>query len=188
MENYCPKNRNDWRNWLELNHEELDNIWLIVYKKNSPKRNISWSDAVDEALCFGWIDSVKKTIDSEKYKHYYSKRKSNSMWSKVNKTKVENLIDKGLMTQKGLETIMGAKANGSWSMYDEVDALIVPDDLDNYLAKRKGARDYYEGLSNSKKKIILYWIASAKRTETRERRVLEVAESASECMMPKQFR
>ena len=188
MDSYCPKNRKEWRNWLEVNHEKLDIIWLIVYKKNSAKKNISWSEAVDEALCFGWIDSVKKTIDSETYKHYYSKRKPKSMWSKVNKSKVEHLIEKGLMTQKGFETIRVAKANGSWSMYDEVDGLIVPDDLDNELAIRNGARDYYDSLSNSKKKILLYWIASAKRTETRERRVLEVANSARECMMPKQFR
>ena len=74
MEEFCPKNKEEWRNWLDDNHEKMDSVWLIVYKKKSPKVNISWSDAVDEALCFGWIDSVKITIYHESYKHYYSKR------------------------------------------------------------------------------------------------------------------
>ena len=91
-EEFCPSNQQDWRNWLELNHKNKDAVWLIFYKKNSPNFNLSWSESVDEALCFGWIDSTKKAIDKEKYKQYFSKRKAKSNWSKINKEKVACLI------------------------------------------------------------------------------------------------
>lgn len=85
IEDYCPKDQKDWRKWLEVNHNNKDAIWLIFYKKKSPKYNLSWSESVDEALCFGWIDSTKRTIDSETYKQYFTKRKEKSNWSKINK-------------------------------------------------------------------------------------------------------
>ena len=94
---FTPKNKADWRKWLENNHLEQDAIWLIKYKKNAAKHNLSWSDAVDEALCFGWIDSVKKTIDNQSYKQFYSKRKAKSTWSKINKEKVAQFIEQDLM-------------------------------------------------------------------------------------------
>ena len=96
VEEYCPNDKQNWRNWLQSNHNKKDAVWLIFYKKKSPNYNLSWSESVDEALCFGWIDSVKKTIDSEKYKQYFSKRKVKSNWSKVNKDKVQTLIEQGL--------------------------------------------------------------------------------------------
>ena len=84
-EEFCPKNHEEWRKWLELNHDQKEAVWLIFYKKKSPNYNLSWSDSVDEALCFGWIDSTKKTINSEKYMQYFCKRKPKSNWSKINK-------------------------------------------------------------------------------------------------------
>lgn len=185
---YCPKDKNNWRKWLEINHIQKDAIWLVFFKKGSPKYNLSWSEAVDEALCFGWIDSTKRTIDSDSYQQYFTKRKAKSNWSKINKNKVTVLIDKELMTEAGYKSIEIAKENGSWTILDAVEALITPVDLEIEFAKLKGSKVYFESLSNSIKKGILYLVISAKREETRRKRVLEVAENASKKMKPKQFR
>ena len=101
MNTYCPKDKEDWRNWLKKNHVIKDSIWLIFYKQGSPNPNLNWSEAVDEALCFGWIDSTKKSIDNEKYRQYFCKRKPKSNWSKINKDKVKILIEQGLMKEAG---------------------------------------------------------------------------------------
>lgn len=188
VQKYCPSNRKDWRKWLELNHKKEDAVWLIFYKKKSRKHNLSWSDAVDEALCFGWIDSTKRTIDSDKYKQYFSKRKAKSNWSKINKDKVKTLIDQGFMEEEGYKSIEIAKDNGSWTILDEVEALLVPEDLKEELLNHKGAIAYFDSLSKSDKKILLYWVVSAKRSETRQKRILEIAECASKKLKPKQFR
>lgn len=188
IEQYCPDNQQDWRKWLELNHKEKDAVWLIFYRKKSPNYNLSWSDSVDEALCFGWIDSVKKTIDKEKYRQYFSKRRTKSNWSKVNKDKVKTLIEQGLMREAGYKSIAIAKENGSWTFLDAVEALIVPEDLKREFENHKGSMEYFESLSKSAKKILLYWVVSAKRKETRQKRVLEIAVNASENLKPKQFR
>lgn len=185
---YCPKDQQDWRKWLESNHLEKEAIWLVFYKKKSPNHNLSWSDSVDEALCFGWIDSVKKTIDTEQYKQYFSKRKAKSNWSKVNKDKVKVLIEQGLMREAGLKSIAIAKENGSWTILDEVEALVVPEDLKQAFTNFKGSMEYFAGLSKSHKKILLYWVVSAKRKQTRQKRILEIAENASKHLKPKQFR
>jgi uncharacterized protein YdeI (YjbR/CyaY-like superfamily) len=188
VENYCPSNQREWRNWLELNHVEKESVWLIFYKKKSPNHNLSWSDSVDEALCFGWIDSTKRSIDDEKYKQYFSKRRAKSNWSKINKDKVIILMEQGLMQEKGYKSIEVAKENGSWTILDTVEAIIVPEDLKEEFAKHPGSMDYFKGLSNSAKKILLYWIVSAKRKETREKRMVEIAENAGNNAIPKQFR
>lgn len=188
IEEYCPYNKQEWREWLELNHKKEKAVWLIFHKKSSPQYNLSWSESVDEALCFGWIDSVKKTIDSEKYKQYFSKRKTNSVWSKVNKDKVDFLATENLMQKAGYKTIEIAKKNGSWSILDSVEALVIPEDLKKKFNERAGSLEYYESLSKSAKKILLAWIALAKRPETRQKRIIEVAENASKGLKPKQFR
>lgn len=185
---FCPKNQQDWRKWLEDNHQKEDAIWLVYFKKNSPKYNLNWSQAVDQALCFGWIDSLANAIDDDKYKQYFSKRNPKSIWSKVNKDKVKLLIEKSLMTEAGLKAIDIGKANGSWTFLDQVDALIVPEDLEQAFANYKGSKAFYDSLSNSIKKQLLYWVISAKRKETRAKRILEIAENASNGLKPKQFR
>ncbi len=188
VEEYSPHDKKDWRKWLELNHREKDAIWLIFYRKKSPDHNLSWSDAVDEALCFGWIDSTKRTIDSERYKQYFCKRKAKSNWSRINKDKVEALIDQGLMEEAGYKSIEVAKENGSWTVLDAVEALLIPEDLKEKFVNYDGSFEYFDSLSNSAKKGLLYWVVSAKRKETRQRRILEVVENASNNMKPKQFR
>ena len=188
VEDYCPYDKKDWRKWLELNHIKKDSVWLIFYKKKSPKHNLGWSESVDEALCFGWIDSTKKTIDSEKYKQYFSKRKAKSNWSKTNKDKVKILIDQGLIVEEGYKSIEVAKENGSWTILDGVEALIIPEDLKEEFVNYKGSMEYFDSLSKSAKKILLYWVVSAKRKETRQNRILEIADNASKKLKPKQFR
>ena len=188
IETYCPKSRAEWREWLAKNHTSEQSVWLVYFRTSTKINSLTWSEAVDEALCFGWIDSTKKTIDEERYMQYFCKRKPNSMWSRVNKEKVDQLIQDNLMTQAGLASIETAKQNGSWTFLDEIEALVIPEDLAAALAKHKGATDYFDGLSKSAKKILLHWIISAKRTETRQKRVSEIAENASENLKPKQFR
>lgn len=184
----CPKNRKAWREWLQLNHIEKDAVWLIFYKKKSPNFNLSWSESVDEALCFGWIDSTKKTVDKERYKQYFSKRKPKSNWSKVNKDKITSLIDQGLMKKAGYKSIEIAKENGSWTILDTIENLEIPEDLERELKSLKGAREFFEKQSKSYKKSMLYWVFSAKRKETRNKRIMEIVENASVQRKPKQFR
>lgn len=188
IETYYPKNQTDWRNWLDENHQLKQFVWVIFYKKSTKVASISWSEAVDEALCFGWIDSTKKTIDAERYIQYFSKRKPNSIWSKVNKYKVAYLTSKKLIQKAGYKSIKIAKENGSWFILDEVEALILPKDLKKEFDKREGALEYYDSLNKSAKKILLSWVVLAKRDETRLKRIIEIAENASRNTKPKQFR
>jgi len=188
VEDYYPYDKKDWRRWLELNHNKKDAVWLIFYKKKSSNFNLSWSESVDEALCFGWIDSTKRTIDGEKYKQYFSKRKTKSNWSKINKVKVKTLIDQGLMEEEGYKSIEIAKKNGTWTILDGVEALIIPEDLKEEFGNYEGSIEYFSSLSRSVKKMLLHWVVSAKRKETRKKRILEVVENASKNLKPKQFR
>lgn len=188
IETYCPKSQADWREWLEKNHQSKQSVWLIFFKASAKPSSLSWSEAVDEALCFGWIDSTRKTIDNERYIQYFSRRKTNSAWSKVNKAKVAQLIEKGRMTKSGFDSIEIAKQNGSWTILDDVEALRVPDDLIEALANYEGAGEFFESLSKSVKKMLLYWVVSAKRPETRQKRILEIAQNAGQKLKPRQFR
>ena len=188
IEEYCPSDKQDWRKWLELNQSKKEAVWLIFYKKKSPNYNLSWSESVDEALCFGWIDSVKKTIDTEKYKQYFSKRKAKSNWSKINKDKVKTLIEQGLMEKEGYKSIEIAKNNDSWTILDTVEALEIPEDLIESFLNYNGSIEYFDSLSKSAKKVLLYWVVSAKRKETRQKRIIEITENATKNLKPKQFR
>ena len=186
MNTYCPKDQEEWRNWLKKNHKKEEYVWLIFYKKKSPNFNLTWSEAVDHSLCYGWIDSTKRSIDDEKYMQYYCKRKPKSNWSKVNKDKVKVLVKKGLMRSAGMKCIEIAKENGYWTYLDNVEALILPDDLKEALENHEGAMEFYNSISNSGKKNILYWVLSGKRKETRQKRIKEIAENASKKINPRQ--
>ncbi|PZV17785.1 MAG: hypothetical protein DCF20_05295 [Pseudanabaena sp.] len=187
MDTFYPEDQEQWREWLEKNHSKESSIWLIYYKKNSGKPSINYSDAVDEALCFGWIDSKVKSIDQEKYMQFFCVRKPNSVWSKVNKEKVASLIEKNLMTQAGLEAIAIAKSNGSWNILDDVEALIIPDDLMTALSSNLVAKEYFLNLSRTNKRNLLQWITLVKREETRQKRIKEIVFSAQNKRKPKQF-
>tara|TARA_R110001592_G_scaffold237306_4_gene496175 strand:+ start:21489 stop:22073 length:585 start_codon:yes stop_codon:yes gene_type:complete len=187
-DSFCPTSKEDWRKWLEKNHIEKDSIWLILHKKSSDKPSISWSDTVDVALCYGWIDSTKKTLDNERYTQYYGKRKAKSTWSKINKDKVEVLKKQNLMKPAGLECIKVAKENGSWSILDEVENLEIPVELDEKFKTNPDANAFYLNLSKSKRKSLLQWIVMAKRPETKTKRINEIVELAGNGLIPKQFR
>ncbi len=185
IEHFYPKTKQHWRKWLEKNHIHKDAVWLIHYKQNADKPTIGWSDAVDEALCFGWIDSKGVTIDETSFKKYYCKRKPKSTWSKVNKEKLKQLIAANKMTAAGLACIEIAKQNGSWTILDEVEELIIPKDLSKAFRNNKGSKKYFLSLSKSKQKSLLQWIVLAKQPETRQKRIDEIAFCASEEKMPK---
>lgn len=182
---FYPENKNQWRQWLEENHGRLNEVWLVFYKKASGKPSVTWSDSVDEALCFGWIDSKKVPVDAEKSHQFFSKRKPKSTWSKINKDKSERLIKAGMMAQAGFESIQIAKDNGSWTLLDEVEALIIPDDLEMAFNHRPGSKEYFLSLSKSMKKMILQWVVLAKLPDTRNKRINEIAEQAQNKQKPK---
>lgn len=188
IETFCPASRQAWRLWLQENHISKQSVWLVQYKMKSGKPTISWSEAVDEALCFGWIDSTRKTLDHETFIQFFCKRKPNSVWSKINKAKVQRLIDEGLMMQAGYDSVERAQKNGSWAMLDHVEELTVPEDLETVFNTNPGSKDFFSGLSKSVRKSILQWLVLAKRPETRQKRINEIAELAAQRLKPKQFR
>lgn len=188
LETFYPTSRQAWRQWLKKNHRTKQSVWLVCYKKKTNVPTISWSDAVDEALCFGWIDSTRRSLDTDTFIQFFARRKARSMWSKVNKAKVEQLISSKRMTKAGLESIAIAKQNGSWIILDEVETGVIPNDLSKAFKTHKGSKEFFLSLSNSVRKMILVWLVLAKREETRKKRISEVAELAGKKLRPKQFR
>lgn len=179
-EQFYPKTPKEWRSWLQKNHAKKDAVWVIFYKKSSGKPTLTWSDAVDEALCFGWIDSTKKTLDHEASIQFFSKRKAKGTWSKINKAKIIRLTEEGLMMPAGLACIERAKENGSWTILDTVEELSIPEDLEKAFKSRPGSKAFFMSLSKSVRKMMLHWIVMAKREETREKRLTEIADSMGE--------
>lgn len=185
VKTFCPINRQQWRAWLLDHHNTEKSVWLISYKKKSNMPTITWSEAVDEALCFGWIDSTAKPLDEEKFMRFFSRRKATSVWSRINKEKVQQLIAEGLMTEAGFEVIERAKKNGSWTILDDVEALVIPADLEKELQKRPNANSFFLSLSKSDRRNILQWLVLAKRPETRQKRITEIVELADQNQKPK---
>ena len=167
-------NRDEWRAWLETNHATASELWLVIYKKHTGKVGVAYEEAVEEALCFGWIDGVMHRIDDEKYALRFSPRKKNSVWSESNKRRVAKLIKQGCMTEAGLAKVNEAKANGEWqAAAQREDTPKIPDDLDRALKANRQAQRNFDRLAPSHKRQYLYWIDSAKRDETRQRRIQE---------------
>jgi uncharacterized protein YdeI (YjbR/CyaY-like superfamily) len=179
VEIFYPISQAAWRAWLQENHAEKQAVWLIYYKKKANQPSLSWSDAVDEALCFGWIDSTAKPIDEHMYKQFFTKRKPKSVWSKVNKEKIKRLTAEGLMTAAGLACIETAKQNG--------EELIIPDDLEKAFEHHAGSKEFFLSLSKSAKKAMLYRIVLAKQQDTRQRRINEILEQIALGLTPKLF-
>ncbi len=186
-ERYYAKDRKNWRKWLEKNHKSSAGIWLVYYKKDSGKTRVSYSDAVEEALCFGWIDSTLNPIDEECYMQLFMPRKPKSGWSKLNKQRVEKLEKEGLMTEAGLEKIELAKQHGTWNKLDGIEAFTLPDELEKAFAKNKTAKKYFDTLSTWNRKYLLYWLHGAKRAETRMKRIEDIVQSLADHKMPERF-
>jgi uncharacterized protein YdeI (YjbR/CyaY-like superfamily) len=184
---FYPTSLKAWRDWLAKNHATETSIWIIYYKKHTQQPSIVYSDAVDMALCYGWIDSTARPIDADSYMQYFCKRKPNGTWSKVNKAKIERLIANGQMAEPGLQYIEAAKQNGSWTILDDVENLIMPEVLLQAFAKYSNAKTNFEAFSRSDKRNILQWLKMAKREETIIKRAEEIASLANEGKKPKQF-
>lgn len=182
---FTPQSSDDWRNWLEQNHLEAESVWLVYFKKHTGLATVSWSETVDEALCFGWIDSLVKPIDDRQFMRLFTRRKPRSVWSQINKRKVEVLIASDRMAKAGLAAIDIAKANGYWESLDEVNQLLLPADLQQALQQNTDANEYVHQLSNSDKRSMLQWLMLARRTDTRMRRIAEIVDCANQRMKPK---
>jgi uncharacterized protein YdeI (YjbR/CyaY-like superfamily) len=167
-------NRKEWRRWLKENHSIAKEVWLIYYKKHTSKLRIPYDDAVEEALCFGWIDSTVKRIDDEKYCQKFTPRNLKSIWSEHNKKRVTKMIKQGKMTKHGMEKVKAAKKNGEWYKTAEaVKEFRMPAELSKLLSANNKASDFFNELSPSNKKLYIGWIASAKKVETRKKRAGE---------------
>jgi len=186
--NFHAKDISSWREWLAANHDKQDHLWLIIYKKESGVPSVYYSDAVDEALCFGWVDSKPNFRDEESYYQFFAPRNPKSNWSKVNKEKVARLIKEKRMAAPGLAIIEEAKKNGAWNALDEVEQMIVPDDLQVALVKVSQAMEYFDAFPRSSKKNILEWIFNAKKPETRMKRIEETARLAGENIRANHYR
>jgi uncharacterized protein YdeI (YjbR/CyaY-like superfamily)/molybdopterin converting factor small subunit len=173
-----PESRAAWRDWLEANHARPQGVWLVAWKKRTGRPRLSYEDVIEEALCFGWVDSKAGRLDDDREMIWMSPRRKGGTWARTNKERVERLEREGLMTDAGRRVIETAKADGSWTLLDSVDAMLVPDDLTAALAERPGAREHWDGFPPSARRMLLWWVVSAKRPETRARRVKEIAERA----------
>jgi uncharacterized protein YdeI (YjbR/CyaY-like superfamily) len=183
-----PTTRAQWRAWLAAHHLEPDGIWLISWKKATGKPAVSYGDAVEEALCVGWVDSKPASLDDDRGLLWFSPRRPRSGWSRPNKERVERLVAAGLMEPAGLAVVAAARADGSWSMLDDVEDLLEPDDLARALDAEPRARAAWDGFPRSARRGILEWIVQAKRAETRAARVATTVSEAREGRRANQWR
>ena len=170
--------RAKWRAWLEANHATSRGVWLVTWRSRSGRAAIPYEDAVEEALCFGWIDGTAATLDAERGKQYFAPRKPRSGWAASNKARVERLIAEGRMAPAGLAAIERAKANGSWELLDSVERLEIPEDLAAALAAQPPAAANFAGFPPSVRKQLLGWLVMARRPQTRAARVSKIAQAA----------
>jgi uncharacterized protein YdeI (YjbR/CyaY-like superfamily) len=184
---FYAKTRKAWRQWLHKNHSSEVSVWLIIYKKESGIPSVYYDEAVEEALCFGWIDSKPNKRDEQSFIQFFAKRKATSNWSKLNKTRVEKLLQQGLITQAGMEMIDIAKANGKWDALNEVDNLVIPPDMEQAFKSNKTAKQNFEAFPPSTIRGILEWILNAKRPETRQKRIDETIALAEKNIRANQY-
>ncbi len=188
VKTYYANNRSAWRLWLKTNGEKEKSVWLIIYRKSAAKKSIKYAEAVEDALCFGWIDSKANNRDEESFYQSFAKRNPKSNWSKINKERVSQLIEQGLMTDKGMEVIELAKLNGAWSSLDSIENLKLSPDFKKALEQNRQALVNFETFPRSIKKGILEWIQNAKRKETRERRINETVSLAMKNIRANQYK
>jgi len=174
MKQIYLKTRTDWRNWLIQNQNNNSGIWLVFYRKHSGKLTLEYDAAVEEALCFGWIDSIIKKLDNERYVRKFTPRRSNSRWSELNKKRVRKLMKQGLMTKSGATKVTEAKKSGLWEQSGQPEiSFEIPREFESVLAKNKKAKIFFDQLAHAYQKQFIGWISVAKRQETKDRRVGE---------------
>ena len=182
------ESRREWRQWLAENHERDEGVWLVTFKKHMGNKYLSYEEMVEEALCFGWIDSLGRKLDDERTMLWMSPRKPGSGWSRPNKERVDRLTAANLMMPAGLEKIEAAKADGSWTALDAVENLEIPPDLEEEFRNYESAASNFEAFPRSVKRAILEWISNAKRPPTRAKRVEETARLAQDNIRANQWR
>jgi uncharacterized protein YdeI (YjbR/CyaY-like superfamily) len=180
---FHPKTRIQWRKWLEKNHSISVGVWMIYFKKESSKRKFTYVDAVEEALCFGWIDSQPRKIDDKKSALKFTPRKPKSIWSKLNKQRIEKLIEQKLMRPAGLGKIEQAKKDGSWNILNSsdhhADNNTLPEELKKAFSKNKKALANFNGFAPGYRKRFFFWIDNAKTPETKAARIKQTLLMAS---------
>jgi len=180
-ENYEKKEINsagELRNWLLENHSQEESIWLVTYKKSVKDKYVSRDEVLDELLCFGWIDGIRRRLDENRTMQLISKRKVQH-WAKTYKIRAEKLIEEGKMHDSGLASVKSGKESGLWNFMDDVDNLVVPEDLKKALKSSKGEA-FFNEINDSSKRFVLRWIKLAKTSKTREKRIAEIARLSSE--------
>ena len=187
-ERFYAQTRAEWRAWLEANHARSGGVWLVFNKKTSGKPYLSYDEQVEEALCFGWVDSKGGKLDEERSMLYFAPRKPGSGWSKPNKERIRRLLEAGLMAPAGLAKLEAAQRDGSWEKLDAVEALEVPPDLEQAFTRFGGSKANFEAFPRSVRRGILEWIAQAKKPETRAKRVEETARLAEQNVRANQWR
>jgi uncharacterized protein YdeI (YjbR/CyaY-like superfamily) len=185
---FFAETRADWRQWLEENHRTASGVWLVFNKKTSGKPHVSYEEGVEEALCFGWIDSKGGLVDAERSKLYYAPRNPKSNWSRPNKERVARLTAAGLMREAGFKMVEIAQKTGTWTALDEVENLVIPDDLRAALEAWPTAAAHFEAFPRSAKRGILEWILNAKTPETRQKRLEETARLANDNIRANQYK
>jgi uncharacterized protein YdeI (YjbR/CyaY-like superfamily) len=173
---FQPRSRAAWRAWLKEHHSTSTGVWLVYAKKHTGIPSLTYADAVEEALCFGWIDSLLHPIDDSFYRQVFTPRKPKSAWSAVNRQRVERLIEGGSMTAAGLALVTLAKKTGRWEAHAKSESLTLPPDLKRALAASPAAKKNWPTYTESQRKMFLYSVHGAKRPETRARRVARVIE------------
>lgn len=177
---FHPPTRAAWRTWLAAHHARNEGVWCIRYKKAAGQPTLSYDDLVEEAICFGWIDSLPRKLDAERTMLYVAPRKPGSGWSRPNKERAQRMQAAGKIAPAGQAKIDAAKADGSWRALDDVENLVVPDDLAAAFAEHPGAADEWAAFPRSAKRGILEWIHMAKRDATRQKRIAETARLAQQ--------
>ena len=181
------KDRATWRAWLTQNHATEQSVWLIIYKKNSAIPSVYYDEAVNEALCFGWIDSKPNKRDEESYFQFFSQRNPKSNWSRVNKQKIARLSEEGRLTTAGEEMVRVAKETGTWTALNDVENLVVPEDLQRVLGQNSTALRHFNAFPPSVRRGILEWLFNAKRPVTRQKRIEEIATKAAQNVRANQY-
>lgn len=171
--------RDEWREWLQANHQQSESILLVTYRQDAGERYIPYEAIVEEALCFGWIDSTRRPLHDGRSTLLLTPRKPGSGWSQANKNRVERLVAAGKIAPAGMAKINQAKQDGSWSRNDDAEALVIPDDLARALADHPEARQHFDAFPPSSRRVMLQWVYDARRPETRARRIEEIATKAA---------
>ena len=174
-----PFDRAGWREWLIANHGSSKGVYLVSWRRATGRSSVPYEEAVEEALCVGWVDATGRTLDDERGLQWFAPRRPRSGWARSNKERVARLEAAGLMLPAGLAAIEEAKQNGMWTLLDDVEDLVVPDDLAAALAATPPARENWEAFSKSARRAMLEWIVQARRPETREKRIAAIADGAT---------